>query len=49
MTAPNGNIETIEREVDELSIDLGRQDYNIMLFRNELMLLKRKKSQMASV
>ncbi|MEY4904888.1 MAG: hypothetical protein RLZZ292_2703 [Bacteroidota bacterium] len=47
--APNGNIQTIEEDLQTLTIDFGRQDYNVMLFNNELMLLKRKKSKIQMV
>ncbi len=42
--APNGTLETIETDLEELTKDLGRQDGAIMRFNHEVMLLKRKKA-----
>jgi hypothetical protein len=43
--APNGNIETIETKLNELTLELGRQDEMIMRFNHELFLLRRKKAK----
>jgi hypothetical protein len=47
--APNGTLEIIETTLAELTQDLGRQDGAIMRFNHEVLLLKRKKEQLASV
>lgn len=47
--APNGNLETIEAKLNELTVELGRQDEMIMRFNHELFLLRRKKAKMHEV